>query len=284
MITVPYVEFYITNHCNMNCKYCNRFNNYNFKGHYSWDEYKDTYKRWAEHIKFKSIGILGGEPLMHPDIENWLTGIRSLWPTSNIRITSNGTLLGKNKNLYKLARDLDIKIVVSVHNFNDMDSSVQSLDTFYPDNFTVEQNMLDKVFFARQAVDESNVKVIINKFNSMHQSTVINQNGILRLHNSAPELAHKTCDMKSCHTIVNGKIYKCAIPIVLSEFNKQHAIELDQIDKNILDNTGGYTIDDVNADPDKFLNYLKNPIPQCKFCPEEYVYKTIEATIGNTPI
>ena len=36
---IPNIEFYITNVCNIACPQCNRFNNWNFKGHQIWKDY-----------------------------------------------------------------------------------------------------------------------------------------------------------------------------------------------------------------------------------------------------
>jgi molybdenum cofactor biosynthesis enzyme MoaA len=38
------LEVYITNVCNLSCRGCNRFNNYNFKGHQLWADHADEYE------------------------------------------------------------------------------------------------------------------------------------------------------------------------------------------------------------------------------------------------
>ena len=48
-----YVEFYITNVCNLTCQGCNRFNSFKFKGWQKWEDYADTYKQWSEQIEFR---------------------------------------------------------------------------------------------------------------------------------------------------------------------------------------------------------------------------------------
>ena len=65
---LPMAEFYITNRCNLDCAYCNRLNNYNFKGHYELDAYRELYTQWSKIIQFQKLSILGGEPLLHKDL------------------------------------------------------------------------------------------------------------------------------------------------------------------------------------------------------------------------
>lgn len=90
---LPYVEFYITNVCNFNCRGCNRFNNYAFAGSQRWQDHADTYRAWSERLDFDRCTILGGEPMAVSDYMDWLRGIRELWPTRPITFLSNGSLL-----------------------------------------------------------------------------------------------------------------------------------------------------------------------------------------------
>ena len=48
MNRLNYMEFYITNVCNLTCTGCNRFNNYKFKGFQRWADYKEEYTQWSK--------------------------------------------------------------------------------------------------------------------------------------------------------------------------------------------------------------------------------------------
>ena len=87
----PVVEFYITNVCNLDCRGCNRFNNYNFKGHSYWDDTADEIEKWSKRLDLPRITILGGEPTLNPDLEKWCSNLRRLWPMAVIMIQTNGT-------------------------------------------------------------------------------------------------------------------------------------------------------------------------------------------------
>ena len=117
MHNIEYVEFYITNVCNLSCNGCNRFNNYKFKGFQRWADYQEEYTRWSKELQFGSIGILGGEPLLNADFMLWLRGIRQLWPNTFIKVVTNGYYLNKVAGLYdNINSDRNTELWVGIHN------------------------------------------------------------------------------------------------------------------------------------------------------------------------
>jgi len=127
------VEFYITNVCNYSCKYCNRFNNYHFTGHQYWKDYANVYLEWSKFIDFNYISILGGEPLLNPSINQWITNIRKLWSKSTIEIVTNGSRLNKVNDLYKTIVNNNEKqtfIHIGLHNLDLLSSTMIEVDKF----------------------------------------------------------------------------------------------------------------------------------------------------------
>lgn len=127
---LDYCEFYITNVCNLNCINCNRFNNYIFKGNYSWKEHEKEYQKWSKILNLKKICILGGEPTLHPNLKEYIEGIRELWPNSNIRLTTNGTTLTKKKELYSLLQKNNVWLNISVHNKKTRKQLINNVKSF----------------------------------------------------------------------------------------------------------------------------------------------------------
>ena len=129
---LPYSEFYITNVCNLNCTDCNRFNNFAFTGHQVWNDHADIYKEWATKLKIDRIGIIGGEPMLNPDFMSWLTGINSLWPTSEIEIVTNGSQLHRHPDLYNTLANSHqlIHVKISFHGVGQKQKVMKDLDTW----------------------------------------------------------------------------------------------------------------------------------------------------------
>lgn len=112
------IEFYITNVCNFNCDNCNRLNNYYFSGHERWHTFADTYKKWSEKIQFGEITILGGEPLLNPDLALWIAGLRQLWPDTKINVLTNGSRLTYwgNRGFFELLSSKKTNLQITLHN------------------------------------------------------------------------------------------------------------------------------------------------------------------------
>lgn len=138
MYKLDYAEFYITNVCNLNCVNCNRFNNFNFTGHELWQEHKADYAQWARLIDIKSIGLLGGEPMLNPDFLLWVEGIAELWPNATVNIITNGTQFHRWPELYNVLAKYRGRVTVGIseHNYNNRDVTFSNIEKLLKEPFT----------------------------------------------------------------------------------------------------------------------------------------------------
>jgi organic radical activating enzyme len=151
-IILDNLEFYINHTCNFNCSGCNRFNNYKFKGLQAWDEYENVHRAWAEKVDLKNYSILGGEPLLNPDIIKWIRGIRELWPDSSANITTNGSIHKRfDKELYNALLETKTAVSIGLHNIDRMKEVLDLLEQFLVHPLIVEQ-------FPKNLNDLSNFK------------------------------------------------------------------------------------------------------------------------------
>jgi organic radical activating enzyme len=146
MFHLPYAEFYITNVCNLNCENCNRFNNFHFRGHLYWDDHKSEYQKWAKLVNIDEIGILGGEPLLNPDLLKWIQGVSELWPTSKLKLITNGTRLLQTKNLYEVISQVksDMLLEVNCHNLSEKTQLIENIKQFLDADVIVTYENTDK--------------------------------------------------------------------------------------------------------------------------------------------
>lgn len=277
-IFIPYFEFYITNVCNLACAGCNRFNNYKFTGYQKWSDYKEIYKRWSQELIPGSMAILGGEPLLNPTFMDWVTGVRSFWPKTFIRIITNGFYLDRVPDLYNfIKQDNNIEIWIGIHNKQHKKLIIEKVSNFLsgPTNKVHNKNNLYQEFV--ELIDSNGVKCKIEYNWWFHQGTIINQDGNLGLHSSDPVKAHTNCHMKSCHHFIKGELYKCGVVAVLPEFAEQHDITIDNTDRLLLNSYKSLKITDTYEVKKSFIENLDKPIDQCKFCPETYEGRQIFA-------
>jgi organic radical activating enzyme len=246
------LEIYITNECNLTCSNCNRFNNYDFRGHYYWKDYRLAIAAWSKRITADTISIIGGEPTLHPELFIWKRNLERLWPDSVVMVQSNGIY---TKEKIKELNASKIIPVISIH---------------------------DKKMFKKHEEYIATHKMSIPGGNNEPNSLIIdateftdcalidNQNSF-SLHNSDPESAFICCSMKYSHTIFEGRLHRCPLLAVLPEFAKQYKVKMSEEDLELLKNPE-YVLEHDCSEEDlkKFFYSIMTPMNVCKFCPGEY--------------
>lgn len=95
---IGHVDYHITNHCNLNCAGCNQFGTLAKPWFVSYEQFCEEWQLVHDKdIKIKEIRILGGETLLHPDLNKLVIFLRSLFPNSSIVVYTNAILLEKRK-------------------------------------------------------------------------------------------------------------------------------------------------------------------------------------------
>jgi hypothetical protein len=131
--------------------------------------------------------------------------------------------------------------------------------------------------------DSNGVRVRIEKEIFFHQNALIpnSDNQSFRLHDSDPVEAHNKCDMQRCHHFVRGKLYKCGVVALLPELDQQHHLTLSEKDRDLMQSYQAGTVDMPQHRLVQFVDHLKDPIAQCKFCPTQLINQKIAASHGN---
>ena len=280
---LPYIEFYITNVCNLACDDCNRFNNHDFGGHYLWKDYAKMHEDWSRHVRFQKIAIMGGEPLLNPTVCDWVDGINGLWQR-RVQIMTNGTRLNKTPDLYNrlvsFREDGDFYrgnwIGVSIHNHTDTERYFDEIHQFLQGSVTYyhrdDPANVDNCYTwgaAHAFVDSNGMRVHVWDYTSFYPAAVSrNSAGRFGVSDSDPELAHQQCGFRmfKCHHFMAGKIYKCAPVALFPEFDRQHAFDISEQDRQLMYSYPALTLDSA-AQASEFFEQIDQVIPQCKFCP-----------------
>ena len=283
------LEFYITNVCNLTCNGCNRYNNYKFSGFWPWADAEPVIRAWAEKIDVKHPVILGGEPLLHPDIVPWINGLREIFPNySGVQVQSNGTRIDCVRGLYDaLEPHTGNWIGISIHNPDDREEIFTRIRNFlnrYP--VTETQDPEHWMGSDYQFVDANKVFVHAWMSNKFVQSNIIELgNDRYTLYSSDPEQAHENCTFrrfKNYH-MIRGKIYKCGPAALMPEFDQQYTFEISTEDRQLLNSYTALSLDNYDAFGEEWLKNIDQVIPQCKFCPESYEYKPITFSDRKKP-
>ncbi len=239
MIELPYIETHLTDHCILNCAGCGHFSPILKPYFIEFADFNKDLRRLKE--LFSSINIirlLGGEPLLHPQIIELLIEARRFFTASNIFVVTNGILLKNQKqSFWKCLKDNKIRLSV----------------TLYRKTFELE-----KVIISR--CNENDIEYEIVKTFSFLKC--INIDG-----NSDRDIAFNNCISRNCPMLRNGKIAVCGGPFYIG-----HQLK-DFFGKNILSEESDFIdIYESNMTGKKILDRLNKSISLCKWCNEKRYY------------
>ena len=263
--------------CNLTCEGCNRFNNYSFAGWQRWADYETTYEKWAEYIDIDRLVILGGEPLLNPDIIDWIYGLNRVFGR-NVQILSNGTRINSVKGLYEALQANGNWMGISWHNPNTIDEFEAEVHKFLSGTVTkIEKDDPRNKFGADMMwIDKNEVAIPLWIQWDFYDSAIkINDAGRFTLHNSRPHVAHNSCGFrihKNYH-MIKGKLYKCGPAALFPEFDQQNKFDISEEDRAILNSYQPLTADAYPTQGAEFLATIDNQLAMCKFCPESLEYK-----------
>ena len=92
---INYIETHIVEHCNLKCRGCSHFSGLASPQFKDLNEFCTEFKALSEltNAKIRTIRLMGGEPLLHPDVIKFCEITRTFFPNSEIVLVSNGILL-----------------------------------------------------------------------------------------------------------------------------------------------------------------------------------------------
>ena len=113
-LIIPYMEIAVTEKCSLNCKDCANLMPYyhNPKTYPSADIIKDLERMEQLCAEIYVLQVLGGEPLMHPELPELLKYILSRPFIRRIQVVTNGTLMPKEA-LIPLLQNRKVTVLMS---------------------------------------------------------------------------------------------------------------------------------------------------------------------------
>jgi len=230
------VEIHVVEHCNLNCSGCNHFSSLAKEEYLQPEQFEKDMKRLAELSKdYFAIKILGGEPLLHPNITAFFDIARKYFPSTPIQITTNGILLVKQPDEFWQNCNKN-KITVSISQ--------------YPIK-------LDKKAI-KKAVKTHNVKLVFNGSTTQERmcKLPLDLSGSQNIKKSFQKCA---ISWGCCVTLREGRMYTCCIAAHIKFFNEYFKQNLAITDKDYVD------IYKVNS-KEEIIGFLEKPFPFCRYC------------------
>lgn len=230
----PQVEMHIMDSCNLNCIGCTHFS----------PIFEDKIPDFEETIrnvkllkkKTKSIVrfyILGGEPLLNPNWDEYCCKIRELLPYTEIVLVTNGLLITKvPEDKWEIIKKLNIRISIS--------------------EYEPTHKMIHEI---RDVLELNEAVYDIRPFDN---KTMFNK----PLSLSSESKNKRLCISDGCINIWNGKIAKCPTLMYIDKFNDNYGTSLP--------NSG---IMDLKTclENDELIDKLTKPVELCKHCVENSI-------------
>jgi organic radical activating enzyme len=231
-------DVHLVDHCNLNCKGCLHFSPLSAEKYLDIQTFEKDLKKLSDLTqgKVQDICLLGGEPLLHPDIELFLPIARRYFPEGRINILTNGLLLPKmTETFYETCKKYKIEISVS----------------YYPVKIDIEK--------IKELTNQYSIPLEIRDEYRKGTSTWLRQPlDIDGQQNN--EKSYTTCAMGNfCIQLIDGKIYQCETVAYIHYFNEY-------FDKNIIVQDNDYINIYSVADIKEIFNFLCKPMPFCRYC------------------
>ena len=240
---LDYLEVSAVDHCNFHCKYCYHFSTIATKHFYDIKKYTQDLERIADITSgnISNYKIIGGEPLLHPQINEIMSLSRKYFQGASMFLATNGILLNyMGENFWQTLSDNNIYLIISFY------SNKINWQTIFDNikRYNIETNMTQEIL---ENIDDHLTKI----FENLNMDFSGSQTDMTRCSNC----------YNNCTILQNSKIYKCPLASNIHYLNKKYNLDLKLSKEDYLDI---YKIKSLK----ELLSLRENSVPFCKYCRE----------------
>jgi len=235
-------EISVVEHCNLNCAYCSHYSPLAQEGYLSPEALVKDLKRIYEISgnRIERVKILGGEPTLHPRLNEILAAARQSVGDTPILLFTNGLLLDKMPDsFWETLRDEQIGIISDKYGYKGFDeyklAAIAARHRITLWWTSSESKRMD--YFPLDLTGSQNLK----------------QN-------------FEGCFFRGHNQLRDGKFYCCTTPPNVFHFNNYFGADLSVCEKDYIDIYGDITHEDI-------LEYLSNPVPFCRYCDKNRIIR-----------
>lgn len=231
------VEVHLADHCNLNCKGCDHFSPIADPGFPKLDIFERDLKRLK--VLFSNdlirLRMLGGEPLLNPDITIFLKIARDVLCDAELEIVTNGLLLtSMNDGFWVACKENNIVI----------------RPTKYPVNCNYEK--------AKKSAEYHGVRY--EYYSNEFEEKTLYHDTLDISGKQNPRMSFLKCySANRCIFLEDGKLYPCNIIPNIHHFNSMFNKSLNVTHKDYIDIFQA-------SGQDEIMEFLSNPVPFCRYC------------------
>lgn len=228
----------VTEHCNLNCVGCGSFSPLADEEYIDVDELERDLARLSSLCEgeMHHINILGGEPLLHPEIIKIMELVRQYFPIGSIRLVTNGILLPKmSREFWECCRNKDITLAPSKYPIRvDYDEIERTAKEFGV-----------KYFYFGNVPEHGGGWIHV----------VLTESGD---RNEVHSFLH--CgNANACSILEHGRIYPCPRVAKIKHFNRAFQTDFKVSKRDSIDIYKAGSLEEI-------MKFLAHPIPFCRYC------------------
>ncbi len=240
-IQVETLEIHIAEHCNLKCSHCCTNSPYNDKRLLTLNEVEDACNKLVVYFRADVFKLLGGEPLLHPQLTEIIDIVKASGVSENIRIVTNGLLL------HRMSDEFWQKIdQLTISNYASATIPEENITMFWKKARKYE------VVLNVKYVDEFNEILLKKPTTNMKKIQAIYDDCWIR---------HR------CLMVRNGVFFKCARAVYMDTYKRKLNLPKYPEEPNSYVEKDGIPINDPDfiKNAKKYLND-KRPLASCLYC------------------
>ncbi|MBR3621802.1 MAG: radical SAM protein [Selenomonadaceae bacterium] len=230
----------LVDHCNMKCRGCLRLSNLVKEPFYAdFNRMIKDFKRMKELFwGVERLKLMGGEPMLSPDLCDYIKEARRIFPDADIMVTTNALLINEDcKELFKAMRENYVFFDISL----------------YPP-------MEKRIAYVEDVLQSEGVWYFINH----------SKGNFYKVMSSNPDYdmdeAYDKCTAKNCHHLRDGKLSTCSRPQYAHIMNERYGVDIPTWD-------GVWDIYNLNMDLWELDAKLSKGFEACKYCAPPHEFK-----------
>jgi len=231
--------FAVTQHCDLNCAGCCRFAPLAEPEYADVEETERDFKRLSELFGGRNVSLIqlmGGEPLLHPELTKFFEIARREFPRAQISLITNGLkLLQQPEEFWLSCKKNGIYVTPTKYPI--------------PLNYEAIEAIAEKYQVIYSYFDNQKEPVkTLTKFTKDPFSNVSGSNEFL------------VCgEANGCINLSHGRLYTCGWPPYIKHFNKYFGHMFDETPEDSIDIYQASSAQEI-------LKFLSKPIPFCRYC------------------
>lgn len=233
----PAIEFNLTEHCNLSCEHCDHASGVMPSKFADLGSFISDITVLSTVLHAAEFKFLGGEPLLHPELLQFLRAAKEIGIADRLVLLTNGVLLHKSPDeLWDLIDGMWISLYPGIKQRFDWDWIQEIADKH---NIFVWRK--DTPRFAERSLTEP-----------------IKNEAFVRL-------IYQNCDLPhlwSCHTIYEGRYYPCSPSVWMEPRLRLHGIAFDNMHE---DSVAIHDNANLHDDLDQLIR-RREPLKACQYC------------------